>query len=135
MLVREFSNYLLAFVMMIIAICSLFAIKDKVNTLNYQLSEVGRQINYERNAIHVLKAEFSYLSSPQRLKQLYPQYLELEPVSIAQMIKDPLIYQYDEHQLTLKQLSIMEANLIKPKVKWRYKKSAVKYLHMVSDKR
>ena len=74
----------------IVAVCSLFTIKERVSTLDYQLSSVLKQINSENNNIHILKAEKAYLISPTRLKNLATAYLELQTVKPCQMVRDPL---------------------------------------------
>jgi hypothetical protein len=107
----------------------LFTIKDRVSTLNYQLNEIVKQINYERDTIHTLKAERAYLTSPERLRRLSSSYLNLDSIKISQMTKDPLVSSAEND----KPDQVRNINLVKQtSVKWRYKNSNNKYLHVVS---
>mgnify|MGYP003477238741 CR=1 FL=1 len=53
MLVKLFSCATVCLIT--ISIYGLFAIKDKVINLHYQLSNVAKQLNEENNIIHILK--------------------------------------------------------------------------------
>jgi cell division protein FtsL len=130
---RVHKGYFLLFIIIAVAIYSLFSIKAKVNSLSYQVSEVNRQINAERDAIHILKAEFAYLSSPSRLRKLAAAYLNLETIKPSQMIKDPLTY--DEDKAKLAEENTGAATVKHNNVKWRYKKAPNKYLQTVSARR
>ncbi|HJD56291.1 MAG TPA: hypothetical protein LFW21_06755 [Rickettsia endosymbiont of Pyrocoelia pectoralis] len=112
----------------IIAVCSLFSIKEKVSTLNYQLSSVSKQINNENKNIHILKAEKAYLLSPARLRKLTTAYLSLETVKSCQMIKDPLAPTTENIRF--------DNNISIPKgSKWRYKRiTNNKYIQTVSSR-
>lgn len=117
----------------ITAVYGLFVIKDRVATLTYQFNEINRQLNVERDMIHTLKAEFAYLSSPDRLKKLVTNYLGLESVRLAQMAKDPLFANNESsNQTSHTNLSLSASNNQLGgryhNVKWRYKKAASKYL-------
>ena len=112
----------------IIAVCSLFSIKEKVSILDYQLSSVEKQINSENNNIHILKAEQAYLLSPARLKKLTTAYLTLETVKSYQMIKDPLAPNSDQNIKFDHNISISKGS------KWRYKRNSNKYIQTVSSR-
>jgi len=58
----------------------LFSVKYQVQDLEEELSQLNREITAERQATHVLKAEFSYLTDADRLRQLADRFLDLEPV-------------------------------------------------------
>ncbi|WP_341790659.1 hypothetical protein [Rickettsia endosymbiont of Polydrusus tereticollis] len=118
----------LALLIIIIAVCSLFSIKDKVSTLDYQLSSVVKQINDETNNIHLLKAEKAYLISPSRLKKLASAYLQLDTIKSSQMIKDPLVPN-DVQYVKFNQNISTSGN------KWRYKRSVNnKYVQTISSR-
>ena len=70
-------------------IYTLFNIKNNVMAIRTELAEVKKQMRYEADTIHVLKAELAYLTSPSRLKSLNNEYLKLEDTKVAQMISDP----------------------------------------------
>jgi hypothetical protein len=116
----------------IITVYCLFTIKEQVSALNYQFIEIDKQLAQEKDAIHILKAELSYLSSPARLTKLLSHCSELETVKITQLIKDPLSSTEELGKTN------MESNtklLTKAHIKWRYKKSGSKYLQTVSNQK
>ncbi len=121
---------LLSLIAIALTVYLLFSIKERVSALNYQLNEIVKQINAERDTIHTLKAERAYLTSPERLRKLASNYLGLESIKINQMVKDPLI---EEPKQDIFEIGINTASIIKPSaVKWRYKRSVNKYLQTVS---
>ncbi|TVR98751.1 MAG: hypothetical protein EA406_05685 [Rhodospirillales bacterium] len=63
----------------------LFSIKYQVQDLEGQLSRVHRQIEVERRAHHVLQAEWSYLTDPERLRRLAERHLDLAPLGPRQV--------------------------------------------------
>jgi hypothetical protein len=110
-----------------VTVYTLFNIKNSVMTIRMELNEVNNQIRYERDAIHLLKAELAYLSSPERLHKLNERYLALKETKVSQMIGDPVKGK--------KEPKILLANS-KTKInttKWRYKKGPSKYV-LVSGK-
>ncbi|AAY61754.1 Cell division protein FtsL [Rickettsia felis URRWXCal2] len=127
MTIRKF--HYLTLLITIIAICSLFSIKERVSTLDYQLSSVVKQINSENNNIHILKAEQAYLLLPARLEKLAAAYLKLETVKSYQMIKDPLGPNIDQNIKFNHNISISKSS------KWRYKRiTNNKYIQTVSSR-
>jgi cell division protein FtsL len=63
----------------------LFSVKYQVQDLEEELSQLNAEIANERQATHVLKAEFSYLTDAARLRRLSDQFLDLEPVQPRQI--------------------------------------------------
>jgi len=64
---------------------AVYNLKGQVEEREKELSKVQRAIDDEREAIEVLRAEWSYLNQPERLRRLGAARLELAPVSIKQM--------------------------------------------------
>lgn len=64
----------------------LFIIKHKVYDLRKELKAVNNQILKEKENIHVLKAEYTYLSSPKRIRKLSNTHLDLQTVKPEQII-------------------------------------------------
>ncbi len=58
----------------------MFSVKYEVQDLEVELSQLNRSIIADRQAIHVLKAEWSHLNNPQRLRLLASRHLGLKPV-------------------------------------------------------
>ncbi len=63
----------------------LFLIKYQVQDLEQQLTGFNRDIAADREAIHVLKAEWSHLNEPTRLRALTERHLEMQPVRLDQV--------------------------------------------------
>ncbi|MGE0095521.1 MAG: hypothetical protein AB7M05_00275 [Alphaproteobacteria bacterium] len=55
----------------------LFRLTYEVQTLEGELAQVNRAVAAEREAIHVLRAEWSYLNEPSRLEALTKKHLSL----------------------------------------------------------
>jgi cell division protein FtsL len=63
----------------------LFSIKYQVQDLTAQLTAANRQIVAEQRALHVLHAEWSHLTDPERLISLARNHLDLEPLIPEQL--------------------------------------------------
>ncbi len=63
----------------------LFSLEYQVRSLEDELTALDRSIVVESQAIHVLKAEWSYLNDPWRLRRLAERFLELSPVRPEQL--------------------------------------------------
>lgn len=75
-------------------IMSVFMLKYEVQGLEQELLQVERMIDSDREAIHVLRAEWSYLNDPQRLRTLADELLDLVPVQSVQVITAEQIDDY-----------------------------------------
>lgn len=64
----------------------LFFVKHEVQALEERLVAVNRDIAEHRETIHVLEAEWSHLTRPERLEDLGQRLLRLEPVAHDQTI-------------------------------------------------
>jgi cell division protein FtsL len=64
---------------------TLFVVKYQVQDLEEELVGLNRAITEDRQAIHVLKAEWSHLNEPSRLRKLAERYLGLSPVATDQV--------------------------------------------------
>lgn len=120
----------IVFSLCLITIYILFNIKDSVMTIRAELREVSKQIQYEFDSIHLLKAELAYLTAPDRLKDLNDEYLKLKDTKVSQMVADPL----KDNRETYNQ-KIASSKLRKVNTGWRYKKGPSKYLTMASRKK
>ena len=63
---------------LIVAISTLFFIKSKVIIQNKELNWLNNQISQEKNNIQILKAEFAYFTTPERINKLQKKYLNLK---------------------------------------------------------
>jgi cell division protein FtsL len=64
---------------------AMFQVKYEVMQLEDQLTHLNRQIATDREQIHVLKAEWSFLTQPSRLDALAERFLKLTPITSAQI--------------------------------------------------
>ena len=64
---------------------TLFMVKYQVQDLEEELAGLNRSITEDRQAIHVLKAEWSHLNEPKRLKSLAERYLGLSAIESEQV--------------------------------------------------
>lgn len=63
----------------------LFYAKHRVQALEHELSAIQQQILRDREAIHVLHAEWSFLNDPERLAELARRHLEMVPLAGSQI--------------------------------------------------
>ena len=59
---------------------------NEVGVLEYELSEVRRNIRDHRGALQVLEAEWSFLNRPARLADLAKRHLGLGPISTHRVV-------------------------------------------------
>jgi len=71
---------LILFILSIIAGGALFGVAFEVSELEDRLIVLNEEITRDRDAIHVLRAEWSYLNQPERLEGLSRRYLDLQPL-------------------------------------------------------
>lgn len=64
---------------------ALFVEEHRVKTMEDELVALNRGIVENREAVHVLRAEWSYLNRPDRLQRLSDDYLIMQPVTAAQL--------------------------------------------------
>lgn len=70
----------------LIAAGMLYNMKYEVQSYRLTVKKLERQLAVEREAIQVLKAEWSYLNRPERLQRLAEQYTSLRPVRLEQIV-------------------------------------------------
>ena len=63
----------------------LFYVKHIVANLEEDLASLHKSIKSDKEEIHVLTAEWTYLSRPERIKDLANKYLDLAPTKSAQI--------------------------------------------------
>ncbi len=69
------------------AVGAVFFVSHEVAALDDRLRELNQNIEADYDALHVLRAEWSYLNQPQRLADLASRHLNLEPLSGIQMVR------------------------------------------------
>ncbi len=63
-----------------------FILKNHVISLENKLEATNQQILENQKAIHVLKAEWSHLNDPGRIRKLSEKYLHMQPLKAEQFI-------------------------------------------------
>jgi len=64
----------------------MFILKGRVQDLEHELGQINHNISDDIRSIHVLKAEWSHLNSPSRLRNLASEYASLNPARPEQII-------------------------------------------------
>lgn len=64
----------------------ILVMKNQVQDLEDQLIGINKNIQEDIKTIHILKAEWSHLNSPKRLRQLAEKHISLNPVRAEQII-------------------------------------------------
>ena len=64
----------------------MFLIKSKVSSLENELEQINAKIREDQNALHVLKAEWTYLNDPARIRHLSESHIHMKPVRGEQII-------------------------------------------------
>ena len=64
----------------------MFVIKNKVISLENELERINAQIRDDQNALHVLKAEWTYLNDPARIRNLSENHVHMKPLRGEQII-------------------------------------------------
>lgn len=65
---------------------TMFIMKYKVQSLESELIAINRNISNDIKTIHILKAEWSHLNSPNRLRNLASKHIALNQVVAEQII-------------------------------------------------
>ena len=108
------STILLATFLIGTSAYSLFYIKYQVRELTRNVIELNRQIAGDKETIHVLKAEWAYLSQPSRLKMLSEQYLHLKYIAANQVKSDTQVYGISENTPGTEHYSMTVVPALKP---------------------
>jgi len=63
----------------------LFLVKHEVKDMEGRLAGINQEVQRNREEIHVLNAEWSYLNDPARLRELAQKYLGMRPLGPTQV--------------------------------------------------
>jgi cell division protein FtsL len=64
----------------------IYQVKYETRALDAQIASLNKQIEEERDAIAVLRAEWSLLNRPERIERLAKKYLKLAPAKPSQLV-------------------------------------------------
>jgi len=74
----------------------MFSLKNQVQAMEGELNRINTSIQEDVKSIHVLKAEWSHLNSPQRLRTLASKHILLNPARSEQIINySELPFEYE----------------------------------------
>lgn len=76
----------LFFILSLVLGCILFKVKHEVVEIEQKISKATQQMRREKENIHILKAEWSHLNEPQRLKGLAQKFLDIMPMKTEQIL-------------------------------------------------
>ena len=69
-----------------LSIATLYGVKFSVHNMQTQISELDDDIAKHQDSIHVLQAEISYLTRPERLSAMQKQYFsDMQPTNNTQI--------------------------------------------------
>ncbi|MBL3284177.1 hypothetical protein Sarmat_00013 [Rickettsiales endosymbiont of Paramecium tredecaurelia] len=71
-------------------VCSLFCIKDRVEQVSRQLDLLKMQIEKESVNLRILKAELTFLVSPDSLANIAALREDLRSIKVTQIVPNPL---------------------------------------------
>jgi cell division protein FtsL len=64
----------------------IYQVKYEARALDEEIASLGKQIDEERDALAVLRAEWSLLNRPERVERLAQKYLKLAPAQPRQLV-------------------------------------------------
>lgn len=83
-----------------------FVMKNYVADLEKELLQINQKINDDVKSIHILKAEWSHLNNPERLRNLASKHIALEQVKPEQIINyASLPFDYETDDATRKMIA------------------------------
>jgi hypothetical protein len=85
------SSILFWFSLIIIASLGLYRTSDRVQELDRELHDTYAAIDAEKQSIHVMKAEWVYLTNPARIQALSAKHLKLHPSQPQQVASIDLL--------------------------------------------
>lgn len=74
----------------VVVVCAaslLYSVKYRVQAMDEEIAAIRTQIAAERKAIHVLNAEWAYLSRPERVRELAEKHLKMHSMDGKQMLE------------------------------------------------
>jgi len=72
-------------VVIVVASFMLYKVKYQVQAIKTQVAETERELEQEKQAMHVVAAEWAYLNRPERLQKLAAKYLPSADMTVEQV--------------------------------------------------
>ena len=73
------------FSVIVVASFMLYQVKYEVQSIRAQIAQTSQELEQEKEAMHVVAAEWAYLNRPERLQQLAAKYLVSKGVTVQQV--------------------------------------------------
>lgn len=73
------------FSVIVVASFGLYQVKYEVQSIRGQITSTAQELEQEKEALHVVAAEWAYLNRPERLQQLAGKYLVSKGVRVEQV--------------------------------------------------
>lgn len=78
----------LAWIGLVISLAvAVFQVEFRVEGLRAELTEINRQLEEDQQAIHVLKAEWAFLTYPDRIRTAAAKHLKTESAGVQQIAR------------------------------------------------
>lgn len=74
-------------VLLVAGAVGLYMVKYKVQSVKAEVALAEKQLSEEKRNIHVLNAEWTYLTRPERIKVLSAKYLDIKPMQGQQIVE------------------------------------------------
>lgn len=92
----------------------IYQVKYESRALDAEIATLGKQIDEERDAIAVLRAEWSLLNRPERIERLAQKYLKLAPARPVQLVTVDSVTDRDFDRTRLETVAPVAAPAPKP---------------------
>jgi cell division protein FtsL len=94
----------------------IYQMKYESRALDAEIATLGKAIDEERDALAVLRAEWSQLNRPERIERLAQKYLKLAPAKPAQLVTIDTVSDrdFDRTRLETPAPAVAEATAPKP---------------------
>ena len=83
-------------VVIVVASFMLYRVKYEVQAIRSQIAQLSNDLEQEKEAMHVVAAEWAYLNRPERLRALSARYLASSGITVEQ-IADVQAIPYPSH--------------------------------------
>lgn len=71
--------------LIVFSIIGLFFVKHNVRNMDREITKINREILKEKEAIHVLNAEWVFLTQPSKISKLASKHLSLSSINIKEV--------------------------------------------------
>jgi cell division protein FtsL len=92
----------------------IYQVKYQSRALDAEIATLGKEIDDERDAIAVLRAEWSLLNRPERIERLAKKYLKLAPAKPVQLVTVDTVTTRDFDRTRLQMVTPVAAPAPKP---------------------